>query len=312
MPQFDTEQIRRYYDRNTSSFVALGQGGGVGAIHRAVWGPGTTTREQAFHFVEDRIADVVRLVARRSTTEPAGTVAEPPHVVDLGCGVGASLCYLARLLPITGTGVTLSPIQVRAARERIEFAGLSDRVACIEGDFGDLPNGMKAADVAYAIESFVHGPEPARLFAEAARLVRPGGALVICDDVRRRGNGQKAERAIRRFRRGWHINSLLEAGELRSLASEGGFEHESTKDLSSYLELRRARDRVIDAAVAIFGWLPLEKTRFGHLVGGSALQKSLASGWIGYDLMVFTRRTEARRRMPPTHAATTNHPPTGA
>jgi len=50
MSRFDTEQIRRYYDRNTSSFVALGQGGSVGAIHRAVWGPGTTTREQAERF----------------------------------------------------------------------------------------------------------------------------------------------------------------------------------------------------------------------------------------------------------------------
>jgi tocopherol O-methyltransferase len=290
MAPFDTEQVRRYYDRNTSSFVALGQGGSVGAIHRAVWGPGTTTREQAFHFVEDRVADVVRLVAERSTIEPAGTVAKPSHVVDLGCGVGASLCYLAKQLPITGTGVTLSPIQVRAARERIESAGLSDRVACIEADFGSLPDGMQAADVAYAIESFVHAPDPARFFTEAARLVRPGGALVICDDVRRCGDSRKAERSIDRFRLGWHVNSLLEAGELRSLAGENGFEHESTEDLSSYLELRRARDRVIDASVAIFGWLPLEKTRFGHLVGGSALQKSLAGGWIGYDLVVFTRR----------------------
>jgi SAM-dependent methyltransferase len=280
MPHFDTEQIRRYYDRNTPSFVALGQGGGVGAIHRAVWGRGVTSREQAFHFVEDRIADVVRRIA-------GGTTAEPPHVVDLGCGVGASLCYLAGLLPITGTGVTLSPLQVRAARERIEAAGLSDRLTCIEGDYGDLPTGMQAADVAYAIESFVHGPDPARFFAEAARLVRPGGALVICDDVRRRGNSRKAERAIHRFRRGWHINSLLEADELLARAGEGGFEHESTEDLTSYLELRRARDRAIGV---IFGWLPLEDTRFGHLVGGSALQKSLASGWIGYDLMIFTRR----------------------
>lgn len=290
MARFDSEQIRRYYDRNTSSFVARGQGGSVGAIHRAVWGPGITTREQAFHFVEDRIADVVRLVAERSTTEPAGTVAEPPHVVDLGCGVGASLCYLAGLLPITGTGVTLSPIQVQAAGERIASEGLSDRVACIEGDFGNLPDRMKAADVAYAIESFVHAPDPARFFAEAARLVRPGGALVICDDVRRRGSSRKGERAIRRFRLGWHVNSLLEAGELRSLAGESGFEHESTEDLSSYLELRRARDRIL----AIFAWLPLEETRFGPLIGGSALQKSLANGWIGYDLMVFTRATSHR------------------
>ena len=289
MPRFDTEQIRRYYDRNTPSFVALGQGGSVGAIHRAVWGPGTETREDAFHFVEDRIADVVRRVADRPAVVPAGKPAAAPHVVDLGCGVGASLCYLAGLLPITGTGVTLSPVQVRAARERIEFAGLSDRVACIEGDYGDLPSGMEAADVAYAIESFVHGPDPARFFAEAARLVRPGGALVICDDVRRRVSGAKAERAIRRFELGWHINSLLEAGELLALAGESGFEHESTEDLSPYLELRRPRDRVVDAAVAVVGWLPLEETRFGPLVGGSALQKGLASGWIGYDLMVFIR-----------------------
>jgi SAM-dependent methyltransferase len=281
MPHFDTEQIRRYYDRNTSSFVALGQGGSVGAIHRAVWGPGAATREQAFHFVEDRIAGIVRQVA-----EHTGGNA-PPHVVDLGCGVGASLCYLAGLLPITATGVTLSPLQVRAARKRIGSAGLSDRVNCIEGDFGDLPAGMQAADVAYAIESFVHGPDPARFFAEAARLVRPGGALVICDDVRRPGSSRTAERAIRRFKRGWHINSLLAADELRSLAGRAGFEHESTDDLSSYLELRRPRDRVIDA---IFGRLPLEATRFGHLAGGSALQQSLAGGWIGYELMVFTLR----------------------
>jgi tocopherol O-methyltransferase len=205
--------------------------------------------------------------------------------------VGASLCYLAGLLPITGTGVTLSPLQVRAARNRIESASLSDRVTCSEGDYGDLPDAMKVADVAYAIESFVHGPDPARFFAEAARLVRPGGALVICDDVRRGGNSRKAERAVRRFTLGWHVNSLLEAGELRSLAGEAGFEHESTEDLSPYLELRRARDRVIAAAVAIVGWLPLERTRFGPLVGGSALQKCLARRWIGYDLMVFTRRT---------------------
>src|SRR6195952_2172893 len=244
MAQFDTDQVRRYYDRNTSSFVALGQGGSVGAIHRAVWGPGTTTREQAFHFVEDRIADVVR---------SAGPAAEPLHVVDLGCGVGASLCYLAGLLPITGTGVTLSPVQVQAATERIEAAALSDRVTCVEGDYGHLPAGLQAADVAYAIESFVHGPDPTRFFAEAARVMRPGGALVICDDVRRRADSRKAERAIDRFKRGWHINSLLEAAELRSLAAEAGFEHESTEDLTSYLELGRARDRAIGAAVAIVG-----------------------------------------------------------
>jgi SAM-dependent methyltransferase len=291
MSRFATDQIRRYYDRHTPLFVALGQGGG--AMHRSVWGPGTTTREQAFHFVEDRIAGVVRRVAERAGGAPGGTDTEPMHVVDLGCGVGASLCHLAGLLPITGTGVTLSPLQARIAAERIEAAGLCDRVTCLEGDFGDLPAGMKAADVAYAIESFVHGPDPARFFAEAAGLVRPGGALVICDDVRRPVSSRRAERAIDRFEAGWHVNSLLEPDDLRSRAGEAGFRHESTEDLSPYLDLRRPRDRAIGAAAGIAGWLPLERTRLGPLIGGSALQTCLAAGWIGYDLMVFTRERPA-------------------
>jgi len=138
--RFDTAAIRRYYDRHTASFVRFGQGGG--SIHRAVWGPGTSTRDQAFHYVDDQIA---RLVGRLLTT------ARTAHVVDLGCGVGASLSYLAQRLPVRGTGITLSPVQAAIARQRIAEAGLSGRVECIEGDYCDLPSTLAPADVAYAI-----------------------------------------------------------------------------------------------------------------------------------------------------------------
>src|SRR5688572_28319025 len=152
MPSFAAEDIRRYYDRHTAAFLRHGQGGAAGSIHRAVWGPGTTTRLGAFRYVDDLIADLVR---SRLPDRPA-----PLHLVDLGCGVGASLCYLATRLPIHGTGVTLSPVQHRIAAARIHEAGLGDRIRCIEGDFTALPAVVKQADLAYAIESFVHGPAP--------------------------------------------------------------------------------------------------------------------------------------------------------
>jgi hypothetical protein len=60
MRGFDAEQIRRYYDRHTSAFVALGQRGSDGAMHRAVWGPGTATHRQAFRYVENQIAQLLQ------------------------------------------------------------------------------------------------------------------------------------------------------------------------------------------------------------------------------------------------------------
>jgi SAM-dependent methyltransferase len=283
MPEFDPSQIRGYYDRQTAGFVALGQGGGEGAIHRAVWGPGVTSRSEALHFVDDRIAALVGQVQRESGG------ADPPHVLDLGCGVGGSLAYLAARVPMRGTGVTISPVQARLATERIRALGLADRITCIEGDYIRLPAGLARADLAFAIESFVHGPSPTAFFTECARLVRAGGWLVICDDLRRPTADPCAARAVERFRRGWHVKTLLTRDELVRHGQQAGFTLERAEDLTSWLELGRPRDKVIAAFVTLFGWLPLSRTPIAHVVGGSALQTCLSRGWIGYDLLRFRR-----------------------
>ena len=279
-PEFDAADVRRYYDRHTRHFVSHGEGGAAGALHRAVWGPGVDEADAAFHYVENRLLAHLRNLSAAERRA---------HVVDLGCGVGGSLCHLAARLPILGTGLTLSPVQVRHAERRIREAGLADRVRCLEADYCAPPAELPPADLAYAIESLVHGPDPARFFASCARMVRPGGLLAICDDFLRPADGPAARRTVARFRRGWHLNTLLHPHELRELAGRAGFEHLSTDDLTPHLRLGRPRDRVAAAFVGVFRWLPLDRTRFGHLVGGTALQTCLARGWIGYDLALFRR-----------------------
>lgn len=274
--RFDRAQVQRYYDRHTAAFLRYGQGGGAGAIHRAVWGPGVETRAAAFHYVEDCLIERLRALPG---------VAEPT-VVDLGCGVGGSLRHLAARLPIHGVGVTLSPVQARLAAERIRAAGLADRIRCIVGDYADLRLDLPSADLAYAIESFVHGPDPAAFFTQCARVVRPEGLLIVCDDVLRPAGGRRARRAVDRFRRGWRINALPDRDGLRALAAAAGFEHVATRDLTPFLELNRPRDRALGLLAALAGWLPVE-SRMGHLTGGAALRTCLRRGWIGYDLALF-------------------------
>jgi len=286
MSRFDAAQVRRYYDRHTSAFVAFGQG--TGAIHRAVWAPGIASRAAAFRYIDEEIAALARTLL-------AGVAGEAPsapiHVVDLGCGVGASLCYLASELPIRGTGVTLSPIQVEIARRQIADAGLSSRVVCVEGDYSNLPAGVSTADLAYAIESFVHAPSPGAFFDQCRRLLRPGGLLVVCDDVRGSVDDAAAERTVDEFCRGWHVNTLLGTQELRDMADAAGFAHESTRDLTPYLELRRRRDVAIGLMLSAMSLLRMDRSRVDDLVGGHALQTCLQRGWVRYELAVFRRRS---------------------
>jgi len=280
MPRFAPDLVRRFYDRSTPGFGRLGQGGRTGAIRRAVWGPGVTDRVQAFHFVDHEIAEHARALA------PS---AAPLHVVDLGCGVGGSLCYLAARLPMRGTGITLSPVQVAHAQARIRAAGLADRVTCSVGDYCDLPSSIGPADLAYAIESFVHGPDPVRFFTQCRDLVRPGGRLILCDDFRGDTSEPAAARALDRFRDGWHVNTLLNLDEVQAIARLAGFTLHTAMPLTPMLELGRPRDRLIKAFLAVFGWLPLHRTPLGHLVGGDALQTCLQRGWLRHDLLVFVR-----------------------
>jgi SAM-dependent methyltransferase len=276
---FSLDRIRRYYERHTRAFVTWGEGGSLGALHRAVAAPGVTTKAEAFRHVEERIITLLETLNGGSRS----------HVVDLGCGVGGSLIHLASRLPISGTGVTLSPTQAALAGERIQRAGLAGRVRVVAGDYTELPNPKGDADLVFAIESFVHAADPARFLAHSVQLLRPGGCLVICDDFRRSTSAPAAIEAIDRFRRGWHVNTLLHADELQALAAAAGLTHESTTDLSAYIDIGRPRDRLVDALAAPLEWLPWRWSQLDPWLGGSALQRCLRHGWIGYDFAVFRR-----------------------
>ena len=159
----------------------------------------------------------------------------------------------------------------------IAAAGLSDRVECIEGDYCDLP-ALKPADVAYAIESFVHGPSRALL-----RTVPPcdqaRGLLVVCDDVRGGGSSPRAVSARWRNSPGVGRSALC---SIRTPRCPGArwVPARIHDDLTPFIEVTRARDRVIAIEVAVLKRLPFDGDRFDYVIGGDALQTCLAHGWI--------------------------------
>jgi ubiquinone/menaquinone biosynthesis C-methylase UbiE len=280
VPRFDSNEVRRYYERHTSMFLSFGQGGRVGALRRAVWGPGVTSREQAFNFVNDRITQ---------TLEEMSQGKRLLNVFDLGCGVGASLCYIATRVPLRGTGITLSPLQARLATTRIKAVGLTNHVSCVVGDFCAIPTGIASADAAYAIEAFNYSPTAAHFFREAARLIKPGGFLVICDDFVRVSRNAKAMAAVEQFRIGWRLNTLLTPEETCIIAQRNGFKNETTTDLTPWLDFNRPRDRALALLAGLLGRIPLAAAHFDFLIGGNSLRRCLVHGWIEYNLLLFRR-----------------------
>jgi cyclopropane fatty-acyl-phospholipid synthase-like methyltransferase len=278
--------LRAYYEKNTRLFLRLGGGHSTYSLHRPVWGDGVASRPDAFAYPYD-------LVARELKTPPGR--GDPVHVLDLGCGVGGGLFYLAEYgaRPVSATGITLSPTQVRLAREAARSRGLSSQCTFREGSFLDLPP-VGPVDLAYAIEAFVLASDPAQFFREAAAALRPGGRLVIIDDMLEpsaHGAGdERARRWVQTFQDGWQASGLRSADTVRSLARAAGFVCRSDRDLTPALHLDRLRDRLIAWGVVPLRPLLWRWAYFRGLIGGHALQQCLKRGLVRYRCLVFERR----------------------
>ena len=263
-------RVRAYYDANTWKFLLAGS---QRAIHRELWAPGVTSRAQAVHQAHALVLDQLAPQDRR--------------VLDLGCGVGAASFYLARRRPVEVVAVSISPAQVRLAERFAAGAGpMAGRVRFQLADFTALPAHVGGFDLAFAIESFVHADPAAAFFAEAGRVLRPGGTLVVIDDVL---VGDPADPLVEAFRAGWHAPSVLAVPEAARLAAAAGLDLVASRDLSPLQRLGRPRDRFIRSIQPVLRRLHHRSEWARSLVGGDALQRCHRAGLLEYRLLRFTR-----------------------
>ena len=101
-------------------------------------------------------------------------------VADLGAGEGQLTLLLARFAAQV-TAIDQSPAMLKELQKRAREAGLSGRVKAVEGDFEALPLGDASVDAVFLSQALHHAAQPAKALAEAARIVRPGGSVIVLD-----------------------------------------------------------------------------------------------------------------------------------
>lgn len=95
-------------------------------------------------------------------------------VIELGCGQGANLIYLAHCHPKSKfLGFDLQP------RKKID---MPENVTIYEQDYSSLSQiPDQSVDVVYAIETLVYCSDKEKVFREVWRVMKPGAVLIVYD-----------------------------------------------------------------------------------------------------------------------------------
>ena len=162
--------IHAHYDLG-NAFYALFLDADTLSYSCAVWPDPAMSLAGAQHAKHERLCELLALGPR-------------DHLLELGCGWGGMAIHAARTRGCRVTAITLSREQHALARARVAAAGLAERVDVQYRDYRDLAAAPTAAgrfDKAVSIEMIEavgHAFLPA-FFAACARVLRPGGALVL-------------------------------------------------------------------------------------------------------------------------------------
>ncbi|WP_104169047.1 cyclopropane-fatty-acyl-phospholipid synthase family protein [Arthrobacter sp. SX1312] len=184
-------------------------------VHHGLWATGHETPAEAVEALTDTVGRRLHLIPGEAC-------------IDIGCGYGSTARQLARAHGVRVTGFTLSAEQAHYASAH-PFPEVDIHLR----DW--LANGLTdgSADAAWAIESSEHMVDKPRFFAEAHRVLSPGGRFVVCAWLAETDAGRwKVRHLLEPICREGRLPSMGTREDYEAMASAAGFELTGYEDVS--------------------------------------------------------------------------------
>jgi MPBQ/MSBQ methyltransferase len=151
----------------------------------------------------------------------------PPRILDMGCGLAATLRSFARHLPQAHLhGITLVPWQFEQGRHLNQSSPEARRIGLTLGDYEHTSFPSASFDAVYAIESscYARGANKFAFLRESHRLLRPGGRIVVADGFLGPGNLRGPQKhVLRTLCDCWVIDTLGEVDSFTLQLERIGF-----------------------------------------------------------------------------------------
>jgi ubiquinone/menaquinone biosynthesis C-methylase UbiE len=145
------------------------------------------------------------------------------RLLDVGCGTGAAVRSAAPLVE-RAAGVDLSPAMIERARE---LAADLPNAEFEEADSEHLPFSDEEFTAVLCTTSFHHYPNPGQAVREMARVLEPGGRVVIGDGSSDGLAGRALDLVLRTFQSG-HVH-FNRSRELEAYIAGAGLAHRGTR-----------------------------------------------------------------------------------
>lgn len=208
------------------------------------------------------------------------------HVVDLGCGVGATMKYGINKYPMLAiTGCSISEFQVEYGNEFVN----SERASILNKDYRNTQFMDNAFDGAMAVESFCHSGCSLDALKETYRVLKPGSTFVMADAFSKKSKNQMnplSKQVYKGLCESWSLEKLGNIHEVERQLKELGFKEVTIKNI-----WYRVAPSVLHVPFAISGFIlkkllnhqPLNKESINNLKGSFyALLTSLCMQDFGY------------------------------
>ncbi len=155
------------------------------------------------------------------------------NFLDIGCGCGLPAIEIVKQKNCYLEGITINPQQQAKASTLAEVSGVSNRASFCVGDASDLPYADHQFNGALLLESIHHiGHQEA--LAEAWRVLKPGGTVLIADGVVLKDEVADTNKSM--LAETFVAKSLLTESEIKAQLKQTGFTDIEVIDLTQAIQ----------------------------------------------------------------------------